>query len=205
MAEPTGRTDNHAATLAAALSARIGALADAARDTMIAIERDRSALEGRYGSSVMADELISAVRGRIESVAGDCNDLAVILDRFKSLAGPTEVTEVADGPSIPMAPPPRPITGLPPVPAGPGPEQLSGPQISDGVRLLATQMSVAGANPDEIALRLREDFGVADADALVDELFGIASEPPVDEEDYEEDRGSFEEPLEGSKGPPGLE
>ena len=205
MAESTGRTDNHAATLAAALSARIGVLADAARDTMIAIERDRSALEGRYGSSVMADELISAVRGRIEGVAGDCNDLAVILDRFKSLAGPSEVTEEVTGShAIPAPPPPRPITGLPAVPTGPELAGDSGRVISDGVRLLATQMSVAGANPDEIALRLREDFGVADADALVDELFGIASHTDDPEEDYHDDRGSFEEPSGGSLGPPGA-
>ena len=120
MADSTGRTDNHAATLAAALSARIGVLADAARDTMIAIERDRSALEGRYGSSVMADELISAVRGRIEGVAGDCNDLAVILDRFKSLAGPTEVTEVpGGGPTIPAPFRPRGRSpACPPFPPG---------------------------------------------------------------------------------------
>lgn len=205
MAKTTGRTDNHAATLAAALSARIGVLADAARDTMITIERDRSALEGRYGSSVMADELISAVRGRIEGVAGDCNDLAVILDRFKSLAGPTEISEVpGGGPTIPVPPPPRPITGLPAVPTGPELAGDSGRVISDGVRLLATQMSVAGANPDEIALRLREDFGVADADALVDDLFGIPGQPVDDEEYYHDDQGSFEETAGGSKGPPGL-
>lgn len=201
MAESTGRTDNHAATLAAALSARIGVLADAARDTMIAIERDRSALEGRYGSSVMADELISAVRGRIEGVAGDCNDLAVILDRFKSLAGPSEVTGDIGGGAVP--PTPRPITGLPAVPTGPELAGDSGRVISDGVRLLATQMSVAGANPDEIAVRLREDFGVADAGALVDDLFGIPAQPADEEEDYLDDRGSFEEPADGSQGPPG--
>lgn len=204
MADSTSRTDNHAATLAAALSARIGVLADAARDTMIAIERDRSALEGRYGSSVMADELISAVRGRIEGVAGDCNDLAVILDRFKSLAGPTEVTEeaTAAGPTIPVPPAPRPITGLPAVPTGPGLEGDSGRMISDGVRLLATQMSVAGAGPDEIATRLREDFGVADADALVDDLFGIPGPRPDEGEDYDDDQGSSGEPAGGSEGPP---
>lgn len=205
MAEPTGRTDNHAATLAAALSNRIGVLADAARDTMTAIERDRSALEGRYGSSVMADELIGAVRGRVEGVAADCKDLAAILDRFKSLAGPTEVTEPAV--AFPAMPEPLPVApiggGLPPVPSGPSDAPHDGPRLSDGVRLLATQMSVAGASTDEIALRLREDFGVTDADRLVRELFGL---PTADdfEEEYDPPEGNYDdEESHESEGPPG--
>ena len=202
MAEPPGRTDNHAATLAAALSSRIGVLADAARDTMTAVERDRSALEGRYGSSVMADELIGAVRGRVEGIAADCKDLAAILDRFKSLAGPTEVSEPVPFPTAPEPLPVAPIGGgLPPVPAGPSDGRDDGPRLSDGVRLLATQMSVAGAGTEEIALRLREDFGVVDADRLVRELFGL---PALD--DFEEDFDSHEgidEGSHGSEGPPG--
>jgi len=205
MAEPTSRTDNHAATLAAALSARVAVLADAARDTMTAIERDRSALEGRYGSSIMADELIGAVRGRIEGVAGDCKDLAAILDRFKTLAGPTEVTEpleTATGMPLPAPLPVAPIGGLPPVPAGPAPDASGGPHLSDGVRLLATQMSVAGASPEEIATRLHEDFGVADADRLVRELFSLPEpDEVVYEEEYDDLRGSEDEPG-GSHGPP---
>ena len=203
MAEQTGRTDNHAATLAAALSSRVGVLADAARDTMTAIERDRSALEGRYGSSVMADELIGAVRGRLDGVAADCKDLAAILDRFKSLAGPTAVTEPPVAFPTPHEPlPTAPIGGpLPPVPGGPG-QDLGGPHLSDGVRLLATQMSVAGASPDEIALRLREDFGVPEADRLVRELFGL---PDVEEyeEEYDGPEGN-DELSHRSEGPPGL-
>ena len=203
MAEQTGRTDNHAATLAAALSSRVGVLADAARDTMTAIERDRSALEGRYGTSVMADELIDAVRGRLDGVSADCRDLAAILDRFKSLAGPTEVTEPPVAfPTPPEPLPTAPIGGpLPPVPAGPA-QEAHGPHLSDGVRLLATQMSVAGASPDEIALRLREDFGVPDADRLVRELFGLPEAEEVEEE-YDAGEGIDDEPNR-SEGPPGL-
>jgi hypothetical protein len=196
-------TDNHAATLAAALSSRVGVLSDAARDTMIAIERDRSALEGRYGSSVMADELIDAVRGRLDGVAADCRDLAAILDRFRSLAGPTAVSEPLTAfPTPPEPLPTAPIGGpLPPVPAGTG-RPAGEPHLSDGVRLLATQMSVAGASPDEIAMRLREDFGVPEADRLVRELFGLP-EPEPYEEEYDLPEGNEEE-SHRSEGPPGL-
>jgi hypothetical protein len=202
-------TDNHAATLAAALSSRVGVLADAARDTMTAIERDRSALEGRYGSSVMADELIEAVSGRLDGVADDCRDLAAILDRFRSLAGPTDVSEAPSAlPTTPEPLPTAPIGGpLPPVPGVAAPEE-HGPHLSDGVRLLATQMSVAGASPDEIALRLREDFGVPDADRLVRELFGLpeldeVTEVDEFEEEYDVPEGNDELPQR-SEGPPGL-
>ena len=89
MAEQPGRTDNHVATLAAALSSRVGVLSDVARDTLIAIERDRETLEGRYGSSVMADELVGAVRGRLADVSSDCAEVTAILDRFQALAAPS--------------------------------------------------------------------------------------------------------------------
>lgn len=50
--------------------------------------------------------------------------------------------------------------------------------VSEGVRLLATQMSVAGASGADIARRLRDDFGLEDADRLIAHLFGPAAEPP---------------------------
>lgn len=46
------------------------------------------------------------------------------------------------------------------------------PKVSEGVRLLATQMSVAGSSVAEIARRLRDEFGVENSDLLVRELFG---------------------------------
>ena len=50
--------------------------------------------------------------------------------------------------------------------------------VSEGVRLLATQMSVAGASTDDIARRLHNDFGVEDADRLIAHLFGPGSQTP---------------------------
>ncbi len=40
---------------------------------------------------------------------------------------------------------------------------------NDGLRLLATQMAVAGSTQEEIASRLRDEFGVEDATALMGE------------------------------------
>jgi hypothetical protein len=52
-------------------------------------------------------------------------------------------------------------------------------RISEGIRLLATQMSVAGASNREIARKLHDDFGVQNADALIAQLFGSAVPPPA--------------------------
>jgi hypothetical protein len=39
--------------------------------------------------------------------------------------------------------------------------------VSDGIRLLITTMALAGTGHDEIAKRLREDFGFEDADDVI--------------------------------------
>ena len=43
---------------------------------------------------------------------------------------------------------------------------------SEGVRLIATQMAIAGSSRQEIERRLRIQFGVRDANEALDEIFG---------------------------------
>ena len=66
---------------------------------------------------------------------------------------------------LPRAPPDRPAasseTHESPRPAG---------ASSDGARLLATQMAVAGSSKDEIAWRLREEFGIEDSSGILAEI-----------------------------------
>jgi hypothetical protein len=47
---------------------------------------------------------------------------------------------------------------------------------SEGVRLIATQMAIAGSSRAEIERRLRIQFGVRDADLALEEIFGNGSE-----------------------------
>jgi hypothetical protein len=47
---------------------------------------------------------------------------------------------------------------------------------SEGVRLIATQMAIAGSNRTEIERRLRSQFGVSDADLALDDIFGRQGE-----------------------------
>jgi hypothetical protein len=50
-----------------------------------------------------------------------------------------------------------------------------GASTPEGVRLAATQMAVAGSSRSEIERCLRIQFGVRDADAALDEIFGTRS------------------------------
>jgi hypothetical protein len=42
--------------------------------------------------------------------------------------------------------------------------------ISEGLRLLTTQMAVAGADRAEIAARLRDEFGITDAEPILKDM-----------------------------------
>jgi hypothetical protein len=66
------------------------------------------------------------------------------------------------------AEPPPPVPD--PLPADPETGHLPG--TSEGVRLIATQMAIAGSSRPEIERRLRIQFGVRDADHALDEIFG---------------------------------
>ena len=49
-----------------------------------------------------------------------------------------------------------------------GPQGPRGPEgISEGLRLLTTQMSVEGSSRQEIAARLREEYGVKDPEPIL--------------------------------------
>jgi len=53
----------------------------------------------------------------------------------------------------------------------PAAEQASKTEdISEGLRVLTTQMSVAGVGHDEIAARLRDEFGVRDPESILKSL-----------------------------------
>ena len=60
----------------------------------------------------------------------------------------------------PSVPPPSPKANNDYEPAG---------VVSDGARLLAAQMAVAGSNREKVGLRLREEFGIDDPSAILDE------------------------------------
>ncbi|MGH2982389.1 MAG: hypothetical protein ACRDKV_10150 [Solirubrobacterales bacterium] len=75
-------------------------------------------------------------------------------------------------PQAPPAPAPQQSTPPPAPPASGGPADASGTTSSDGARLLAAQMAVAGSSRKEIEARLRDEFGIQDAGPILDGILG---------------------------------
>ncbi|HEY5053474.1 MAG TPA: hypothetical protein VII45_08710 [Solirubrobacterales bacterium] len=72
-------------------------------------------------------------------------------------------------PILPQPPAEEPGGSLPPPPPG---ARLAGAPPSDGARLLATQMAVAGSSRSEIEGRLQNEFGIHDAGPMLDAILG---------------------------------
>jgi vacuolar-type H+-ATPase subunit H len=77
-------------------------------------------------------------------------------------------------PEPPPAPPGPAMTppATPPQSAAPADPALGGTSPSDGARLLAAQMAVAGSSREEIETRLRDEFGIQDAGPILDGILG---------------------------------
>jgi hypothetical protein len=70
--------------------------------------------------------------------------------RFRADSAPPEIKEPAPEPELELR---APDTG--------------DERVSEGLRLLTTQMSVAGAGREEIAAALKEEFGIDDVDPIL--------------------------------------
>jgi hypothetical protein len=122
--------------------------------------------------SALTDRLIARAR----AVAEQSDDLISALDdaRRRLLSSespepePKPPAESVLEPVPPIPEPERPIAPPAEPQLGPGGELDSG--ASEGARLLATQMAVAGSTRDEIAGRLREEFGIDDPSPILDEI-----------------------------------
>lgn len=117
-------------------------------------------------------QLLSSLTERAERLDEEARQLAGVLARAGGALAALEAR------SEPPAGEPAGASA----PSTPAPEvsisrQSNGPAepASEGVRLLATQMVVAGSSRDEIEARLRDQFEIEDADALLDEILGSVS------------------------------
>jgi hypothetical protein len=88
-------------------------------------------------------------------------------------AGKQQPHQAAGGSPGPaqQAPPPQGSPAAPQPPANPASGPPSGTP-SDGARLLAAQMAVAGSSREEIEIRLRNEFGIQDAGPILDGILG---------------------------------
>ena len=89
-------------------------------------------------------------------------------------------------PARPSQPPPRlprpdyGAAGVGSLPQRESPVPTGRPVIPEGVRLIATQMAIAGASRVEIERRLQRQFGIADSGSVLDEIFGSESSMTVE-------------------------
>jgi hypothetical protein len=175
------------------------AATSAAENVAAAARRLRS--EGSSSRAELTASVADALVDRTTEIRNDCERLASLVTRSATLIAQQEGRESTASvppPKRSIAPAPVPaepepespsdFSPLPETPAGelsptllsddrdetspsPVPDTASG-GTSEGVRLIATQMAIAGSSRAEIEHRLRIQFGVVDAGQALDDIFG---------------------------------
>lgn len=167
---------------------RIDAVADAAE---LAVEQVRGDLDPgqpwrqggaapestRIDREALVEQLLESLAARTEGLQSEAAALAKTLKR----AG-AQLERSGPAKPVPATPPPveidrqtapqRLALALRQDRRGAPTSRSRGGKVPDGVRLLATQMAVAGSSMSEVESRLRREFGVADPGPVLDEVFG---------------------------------
>jgi hypothetical protein len=120
-----------------------------------AAEREaRESREAVQRVAARADEL----SGRVDELAAGVADaVAALQQEIEALRSASEVA-------------PRPADEVEDTPA----PAADGPAVPEGARLLALKMALDGCPRDETAAYLRENFELADPEALLDEVYARA-------------------------------
>ncbi len=153
-----------AEVLLAEVTARIDDLVAAADGTATAVRRRIDETRADLGESpydILVGELASGLAERVEAMREEARELRRVLERAGVALGTT-----AHPSGKPAEPDP---SGEDPATRADG-EAAEGP--SQGLLMLATQMAVAGSDRNEIAERLRKDFGVVDTDEVLSRALG---------------------------------
>lgn len=82
--------------------------------------------------------------------------------------------QAVESPEEPAPAPKEPVSQPPPAPPAPPAHPIGSAEgaPSDGARLLAAQMAVAGSSRQDIEARLREEFDIQDASPILDGILG---------------------------------
>lgn len=160
------------ADLLALARERVGEIESAARGSHEDIQRMSSEMgvEDLLSASAsprerLGAELVGSVSGRIAALHDEAAALVALFERSAALlaAQDTPVApEIADGHA----------NGFEEQATEAVEVDTRETPVSEGVRLLATQMAVAGSSRSEIEDRLRRELNVRDPETLVDEVLG---------------------------------
>ena len=172
----------------AQMAEQIRLLDEAAERAAAQVGEAAGGLRAGHGSDFHAQLLADLGESLVERV----NDIRAECDRLSGmLARATKLSSRSGTPTPAPVPVPVPDRGSPeifkPVTGNGSAEQRRKPAAArrrldrrrspgqstpEGVRLAATQMAVAGSTRSEVERVLRVQFGVRDADAALDEIFG---------------------------------
>jgi hypothetical protein len=150
------------------MAEQIRALDEAARRASRHIEERAQSLRGEgrrrgSGDDALLADLAETLVARADGIRADCERLTVLLDRARHLVAET----------VPAAPEMPSGSAGGSAWAGPAPAApATGGRASEGVRLVATEMAIAGSTRAEIEGRLRAEFGVQDPEPVLAEIFG---------------------------------
>jgi hypothetical protein len=167
----------------ASAAARIQTIVEAAEEAAAGIIDDAEAQARRYleESRLRGDRiadrraqemssLADALVDRAEAVKRQSDELLRALDQAKLQVEGKLQPEAAEQAPVHHLKPVDPSPGaIPPSPPAP---RFAGAPPSDGARLLATQMAVAGSSRIEIESRLQNEFGIDDAGPMLDAILG---------------------------------
>ena len=167
-------------------TARVEELVEAADRSAGAVRlsiSERLAELGETRRDVIVGELATELVERVESLREEAHELRAILVRATSALASFEAEAPASGPSgqgsqgrgaRSQADGSSRGTARDGRPEFTADEPSDGP--SQGLLLLATQMAVAGSGREEIAARLRDDFGVVDTEEVLTRALGAPAE-----------------------------
>jgi hypothetical protein len=140
-----------------------------------------AALEGQTGGGVQAGSPPEAAPPQqpeeAESVGPPAGGPGPRVPHLQPVESERPDLQAVESPPESESAPPQPASQPPPAPPPPSPIKPSAPPssgtaVSDGARLLAAQMAVAGSSREEIANRLRDEFGIQDAGPILDGILG---------------------------------
>lgn len=149
--------------------------------------KGNKATRTRIDAERLAAEVCDALVARSEALARDAQSLVALLERASKRLGTDTPAPAAAGPpqkadarpggtqgrQEERKPSPSPrlgrFKGRPLVAKPPASDSAS--DSSAGLRLLASQMAVAGSTREEIERRLRDEFGVTDVSPVLADVF----------------------------------
>jgi hypothetical protein len=128
-------------------------------------ESRKQADELAAGRLLELSSLTEDLRARAKAVVTECDQLIRAVEKASS-----SPAEDLGGKLRIAGPEPDETNGVPGTAAPADAGSAGESQISDRARLFAAQLIAAGGSRDEISQRLREEFGIQDASAMLDRM-----------------------------------